>query len=479
MAWIADHWVAALLFAVYTGLLFYNANVGRRRSHDLTDYYVGGRGMGGVAVGISFFATFASTNSYIGHAGKGYEYGLPWLTFAVMILIFAFLSWTSVAPRLRRFALHWDAITLPDYLARRYGAENPVLRVAAAVVILVSSLLYLVAIFKGGGHLFQQFLGIPYEGAVGLTLVIVMLYTSIGGFVSVVRTDVIQGILMIVGSGTIFYFVTRAAGGVDVLGQLAEQPESQHVFSWSGGIPFAVLLGISLSGSLKLIVDPRQVSRFFALKDQRSVRVGTWVALGGLSVIMLCLFPVGFYAHFLLDGVQDTDVIVPMLVSDPNVFPPWIADFLIVAMMAAAMSSMDSVLLVSASVLYKDVVEVVHPAAHPLTWTRIGVVGLALLAAGVALRPPGGIVEITIFSGSLYAVCFFPAILFGLHWRRGSPQAVLASIVSGLLVLVGWLLVGGREFVHEVFPAMLVSCLSYVWVANVTRPALERWPLEH
>ncbi len=171
-------------------------------------------------------------------------------------------------------------------------------------------------------------------------------------------------------------------------------------------------------------------------------------------------------------------MIVPILVSDSDVFPPWVADFLIVAMMAAAMSSLDSVLLVSASVLYKDVVEVIHPAAHPLTWTRVGVVGLALLAAAVALRPPGGIIEITIFSGSLYAVCFFPAIVFGLHWRRGSAQAVLASMVSGVLVLVGWLLVGGRDFVHEVFPALLVSSLSYVWVANVTRPALARWPAQ-
>jgi Na+/pantothenate symporter len=106
------------------------------------------------------------------------------------------------------------------------------------------------------------------------------------------------------------------------------------------------------------------------------------------------------------------------------------------------------------------------------------VIGLAALAAVVALNPPGGIVEITIFSGSLYAVCFFPAILFGLHWRRGSAQAVLASIFSGVLVLVGWLLVGGREFSHEVFPAMLVSCLSYFWVANVTPPALTEWPTQ-
>ncbi|MFP6815256.1 MAG: hypothetical protein VB949_06255, partial [Pseudomonadales bacterium] len=93
------------------------------------------------------------------------------------------------------------------------------------------------------------------------------------------------------------------------------------------------------------------------------------------------------------------------------------------------------------------------------------------------LNPPGGIVEITMFSGSLYAVCFLPAILFGLHWRGGSASAVLVSIVLGVVVLVGWLLAGGREFSHEVFPALLVSCLSYLWVAHRTRPAITDWPL--
>jgi SSS family transporter len=477
MTWLADHWVAAFLLVVYTAVLFYNANVGRRSSHNLAEYYLGGRSMGGAVVGVSFFATFASTNSYIGHAGKGYEYGLPWLTMAVLIIVFTVLSWTAVAPRLRRFTRHWDALTLPDYLQERFGSQTPALRLVAAVVILFSSLLYLVAIFKGGGNLFERFLDIPYYGAVALTLVIVMLYTSIGGFVSVVRTDVVQGLLMVVGSVTIFYFVTDAAGGVGVLPQLAQRPESAHVFSWNAAMPFAVLLGISLSGSLKLLVDPRQVSRFFALKDERSVKVGFWVSLVGITIIMFSLFPVGLYAHFLLDGVQDTDLIMPILISDGNVFPLWVADFLVIAMLAAAMSSMDSVLLVAASVLYKDIVETAHPSAHPVTWTRVGVIGLALLAAVVALNPPGGIVEITIFSGSLYAVCFFPAILFGLHWRRGSAQAVLASMVSGVLVLVGWLLVGGREFAHEVFPALLVSCLSYFWVAHVTAPALTEWPM--
>ena len=332
------------------------------------------------------------------------------------------------------------------------------------------------AIFKGAGNLFERFLTIPYEQAVGLTLVIVVLYTSIGGFVSVVRTDVVQGALMILGSTTIFFFVFRAAGGMEAFPRLAAAPETSELFTLNAGIPFIVLLGIALSGSLKLLVDPRQVSRFYALKDEHSVKVGIWVAVVGIALIQLCLFPVGMLARALLDGVTDTDLVIPTLINDPAIFPVYIADFLVVAMVAAAMSPMDSVLLVAASVLYKDVVETVHPTAHPLTWTRIGVVGFSVLAALIALDPPGGIVEITIFSGSLYAVCFFPAILFGLHWHRGTAAGTLASMVAGVTVLLGWMLLGPRDVLHEVFPALAVSCAVYVIMARMSPPALTGLP---
>ena len=339
MSWLSEHWLAAVLLVVYTLVLLYHAHVGRRESHNMRDYYVGGRNLGGVVVGISFFATFASTNSYIGHAGKGYEYGLPWMTLAVLIVIFTYVSWTVVAPRLRRFTSYWDALTLPEYLAARFGSERKALRILAAIVILFSSLLYLVAIFKGAGNLFEHFLQIPYTTAVGVTLVIVMLYTSIGGFVSVVRTDVVQGILMIFGSVTIFAFVYSAAGGMGALQEMAQRPQTEHLFTLNAALPFIVLLGIALSGSLKLLVDPRQVSRFYALKDDHSVKVGIWVAVIGIAVIQFSLFPVGVLARVLLDGVTDTDLVVPTLISDQSIFPLWVADCLIIAMVAAAMSS--------------------------------------------------------------------------------------------------------------------------------------------
>ena len=461
---------------LYTAALVVNAHAGLRASRSISGYYVGDRNMSGPLIGLSFFATFASTNSYIGHAGKGYEYGLAWMIMPVMLIVFTFLSWRWIGPRTRALARNFDALTLPDFLAARFlsaaDQERHPLRIASALVVMMCSLLYLVAVFKGAGHLFGQFFDVSYEVAIGLALILVMLYTSIGGFVSVVRTDALQGVLMIIGAMMIFYFVTDAAGGVTALGDLAKAPETAFVFELNGGIPFVVLLGISLSGSLKLIVDPRQTSRFFALRDQQALRTGMWVAIGGLAVVQLCLYPIGVYAHLLLDNVQDTDLVVPLLVNDASIFPPWAGDFLFVAIVAAAMSSLDSVLLVAASTGYRNLLQPFRSVdqtnlIEPLRWTRGLVVALAVFAAGIALDPPGDILQLTIFSGSLYAVCFLPAVVLGLYWSKGSAGAVLASMAAGVVTLLVWLALGYNVYTHEVFPALCFSAASYFLMAIV------------
>jgi len=392
-------------------------------------------------------------------------------------VLFTWLSWTSVAPRLREFTARLDALTLPDYLARRY-ASVAVGR-AAAVIVLFASVLYLIAIFKGAGNVLQLFLGVDYAVAVLVTLLIVVAYTSIGGFLSVARTDVVQGVMMLLGSLLIGYFVfsralelhgetngavdggvNGAAGVFGALANLSKDVRIEPLMDWNAGLPFAVLIGVFLSGSLKLLVDPRQVSRFFSLADRRAVRTGMLVALVTVLLIQVGLFPVGLLAHLFFAQVEDTDMIMPMLLQREDVFPFWAGDLLLVAIISAAMSSMDSVLLVAGSVLARDLLQVRD--AEGIRVTRLAIVGLAVVSAVFALRPPGDIVGITIFSGSLYAVCFLPAMLFSLHWSRGHAVAVLGSMVAGVVVLVVWISSDVASVVHEVFPALLVSSAVYV-----------------
>ena len=476
-SWLHQHWFAVALAVVYTAFLVTHARLGLRAGKSAAGFFIGDRRLGGAVIGVSFYATFASTNSYVGLAGKSYEYGLPWLIMAAMMVVFCWLSWRIVAPRMRRFAAAWGSLTVPDFLAVRFGSDR--VRVAAAAVIVFSCLLYLIAVFKGAGNLLQVFLGIPYQLAVIVTLGLIVMYTMLGGFVSVVRTDVLQGGLMVVASVLLFYFITSAAGGVGVIAELPSEPSRAHLVELNGSIPFVVLIGIALAGSLKLLVDPRQVTRFYGLRDERSVRVGVWVAVAGVLVIQFCLFPLGLYAHFLLQGVADTDLVVPTLVNDPAVIPPFVGDFLVIAILAAAMSSLDSVLLVAASVASRDLIgRRGRDDGKVVTGARLGVAGFAVVAALVALNPPGGIVEITIFSGSLFAVCFVPTILLGLHWRRGNETAALAAFGVGIAVLLGWLLAGLGDVVHEVFPALFASTVTYVIAslrgASVTAAQVQR-----
>lgn len=470
MNWIRANWLVLFLLAGYTAILAQHAIAGKRQTKGVADYYVGGRAMGGVALGISFFATYSSTNSFIGFSGQTYSYGLPWLLFVPIITIFCAVAWRWVAPRLRDATASLDSVTIPDFIGFRFGSKAA--RFCAALIVVFASLLYMTAVFKGAGTLLEMFLDIPYAGAIGIVFVIVMLYTAVGGFISVVKTDVVQGVIMVVAAVLLFTGTVRAAGGVGSLAAVRELPEGGSLFTWDAAMPFPVLLGIMVAGTFKLVVEPRQLSRFYALRDEGAVRQGMWVSTLTFLFAYSLLLPIGIYARNLFpSGVSDTDRIVPEILSGGGVFHPAVGAFLALAMIAAAMSSLDSVLLVLASTCQRDIVGVwrgVVSEASAVRATRVYVAIFAALTALVALNPPGGIVTLTAFSGSLYAACFSPALILGLYWGKGNGAAVLASFAVGLGTLALWRYVPGTANIHPVFAAVAFSTLVYVVIAAST-----------
>lgn len=472
MTWLAGHWIVVLLLVAYTAMLVWHARQGHRGTRGVADYYVGGRRMGGVALGLSFFATYSSTNSFVGFAGQSYSYGAPWLLLAPMIVFFSVMAWAVVAPRLRRFTAELGSLTIPDFIGFRFDSRTA--RVLAAGIVIVSSFFYLTAVFKGVGTMLAVFLDVDYLLAVWIFFLIVMAYTAVGGFISVVKTDAVQGVAMAGAALLLFGGTIAAAGGPGALAAVRDAPPTRHLFTWNAAMPFAVLLGIIVSGTMKLVVEPRQLSRFYALRDDTAVRHGFWVATLAFLVVYALLVPIGLYARAILPGdLADSDRVVPLLLNDPAIFHPAASAYMLVALVAAAMSSVDSVLLVMAATFHRDLVALVRPARTERAAIRAtaGYVALfAFVTTIIALNPPGGIVAMTSFSGSLYAACFSPALLLGLYWRRGDGRAALASMVAGLVMLVVWKPLDLAP-VHELFPAMAVSLAVYI-VAAWCRPCV-------
>ena len=164
-------------------------------------------------------------------------------------------------------------------------------------------------------------------------------------------------------------------------------------------------------------------------------------------------------------------MVVPQLLTTPGVFSAGASAFLLLAMVAAAMSSLDSVLLVMASTAQRDIVGMIRPSHSErsvLTATRLYVALFALITAIIALNPPDGIVGLTALSGAIYGACFGPALLMGLYWRRGNGTATIVSFVTGLVVLLLWNQFPWNGGIHQVFPGVVVSFAAYWAVARLT-----------
>ena len=482
LEWLSRHWLAVALFLVYTSLLVHHAIEGHRRTRGTSHYYVGGRTMSGTVIGLSFFATYVSTNSFIGLAGQSYSYGPLWLLFGVFFVGFCLIAWLAIAPRLRAFTAALDSVTIADFVGLRYA--SPSARLIGGLVIVLASLFYMTAIYKGVGNALAVLLDLSYPTTIALVLLTTMLYTAAGGFVSVVRTDVVQGFVVLVAAAVLFFGITQAAGGLTAPSTLRDDPRSAELFTSSPGISLGLLLGIFVSGAMKQLVEPRQLSRFYALTDAASVQRGMWISVVAFMVAFTLLLPLGLYGRVILGpGIEDTDLVIPTLLA-ADIFPDVVGAFLIVAMTAAAMSSLDSVLLVAAATFQRDVAGLIVPRfddRRALVATRVWVLAFSAITALIALDPPGGIVRLTVISGNLYAAAFFPAILLGLHWRRGSGPAVLASYAAGIGTLLVWPLTDWSTRIHEVFPAVTASLIAFVVVALLTRSTAplileEFWP---
>ena len=248
--------------------------------------------------------------------------------------------------------------------------------------------------------------------------------------------------------------------------------------SWQGKMPFLSIFGLSLAGGMKLLVDPRQISRIYGLENEKALGVARiWSPLLML-VTYACLLPIGVFAHALVpaEAIQDSDHVMPYLLGTAEVLGPVLSSFFLLVLLSAAMSSLDSVLLVAGSSVGRDLLIVDEESdAKTLTRTRFWVVVLSLVSMLFALNPFGDIVSITAFSGSL-AACFLPSLIVGLFWSRGTKMGSLVSVVLGAITVVGGHYANrtGWWDLHEVYVGTALALVVYVGVSLATRPTRNR-----
>jgi sodium/proline symporter len=447
--------VKFFVIACYFAVLLVIGAIASRRVRDLSDYYVGGKRLGYWVVAFSARASGESAWLYLGLTGLGALVGARAFWIVAGELAGVAIAWFFMAKPFKEATDRFESITIPDFLVSRFatvGDERPAraLRLISAVALALFVTIYVSAQIDATGKAFNSFLEWDYFVGAIVGFAIVVVYTLSGGFVAVAWSDLFQGVLMLVGLTALP--IAAAVALWDQTGWGLAALSSGHLSLWGEGgatlsntliIVSYVAIGLGFLGSPQVFV------RFMAIRSVDEIRPGRWVAIAFTLLTDGCAVLSGMLGHALLVGSGGDfalilgaggEQVLPELVS--HLFPAAIVGLYVAAVLAAIMSTIDSLLLVASSAITRDVYQQLwHPGlpAEALTgMSRRVTLGLAVVALGMALAvsiasPDRTVFWYAIFGWSGIAATFCPVIVLALLWPRYNVWGALASMVTGAL----------------------------------------------
>jgi len=480
-----------LAFAVYLivvlGIGIYFFIKGRKQSGDKA-YFLGGRAMNGWVAALSAGASDMSAWVLMGLPGSIYLWGMGQIWISIGLLIGTVLAWVFVAPRLRRMSiLADDAITIPQFLTKRFKTTNPTLQVVCAVIFCVAYCIYSASSIVACGSLFNKVFGIPAQYAmIGATLII-LLYTFMGGFNAVCWTDFFQGLLMLMALMTapiVAVFVMNKPGFAPIAEVVT--PENYYNILSSGKFDWASMKDI-LSGmgwGLGYFGMPHILVRYMSIKSEKEMSKSRIIGSFWTFLILTMASVVALVAHQYLGtslGADDRSLVFITMVR--SLFPALIAGILLSAILAASMSTADSQLLASSSAFASDLYKPVfrkNAGDKEMLWVGRGIVAVIAVIALIIAMSPGcaGIMALVECAWAAFGAAFGPSIILALFWKRFTFKGAIAGVVSGFLMDAFWYccfsgsvekLTIANTGLYEIIPGFIVSLIVAVVVSLIDK----------
>ncbi len=465
--------VLVFYFAILIGIGWWAS----RESRSVSGFYVAGKKLPSWVIAFSSNTTGESGWLLLGLTGMGYLVGFHALWIVLGEVIGVALAWSLVARPFKEFTDRYDAITVPDYLADRFRDRTHAIRIVSAVIIFSMVWAYTSAQLTASGKAFSSFLGTSYEGGVLIGAAVIFLYTSIGGFKAVAYSDVLQGVLMFLCLLVLPIVGIQQAGGwnelMRAIGSIDPallNPMGEHGLTVTG-----VMSAISFAGiGLAFLGAPQLLTRFMSARNRGQIGEGGMIAVACIIVFDIGAVLTGVAGRVLFPGLADPETVLPMMSTE--LFPAIVAGVILVVVLAAIMSTVDSLLILASSAVVRDVFQkVLKPDFSDRQLSVIGrvltiVIGLGGLA--VALPESRMIFWFVLFAWSGLASAFTPVVLCSLFWRRTTRAGALSGMIAGFGTAVLWVLLVKEHFydLYEMIPGFAVGFAVTIGVSLFTKP---------
>ncbi|MCH5456861.1 sodium/proline symporter PutP [Bacillus cereus] len=461
--------------AIYMAGMLYIGYWSYKKTSDLSDYMLVGRGLGPAVTALSAGASDMSGWMLMGLPGAMYATGLSSVWIAIGLLIGAYANYLIIAPRLRTYTeVANDSITIPDFLENRFKDRTKILRFVSAIVILVFFTFYASAGLVSGGRLFENSFNLDYKIGLFVTVGVVVAYTLFGGFLAVSWTDFVQGCIMFIALVLVPIVAFTDVGGVTETFNTIKQVDASHLDMFKGttvlGIISFLAWGLGYFGQPHIIVRFMAITSIKDLKTSRRIGIG-WMTISIIGAMLTGLIGIAYYAknNAIL---QDPEMV---FVTFSNIlFHPYITGFLLSAILASIMSSISSQLLVISSAVTEDFYKTFfrrNASDKELVFIgRLSVLVVAMIAVVLAYHPSDTILTLVGYGWAGFGSAFGPAILLSLYWKRTNKWGVLAGMIVGAVVVIAWVQIPSlKAIMYEMVPGFFCSLLTVIVVSLLTK----------
>jgi SSS family solute:Na+ symporter len=445
----------------------------KRHASDVNGFVLGSRSVGPWLSAFAYGTSYFSAVIFVGYAGQfGWNFGLAstWIGLG-NAFIGSLLAWSILGRRTRIMTQHLSSKTMPDFFGTRF--DSRALKIAASVITFLFLIPYTASLYNGLSRLFATaFQGIDYAVCVIIMAILTGVYVILGGYMATALNDFIQGIIMLGGIVAVIGAVLKDNGGLmAAMTGLATGPNGGWQFSSFLGPDPLFLLFVVLLTSLGTWGLPQMVGKFYAIKNEDSIKKGTVIStVFALIVAGGCYFLGGFGRLYNVDvAAEGFDAVIPQMLST---LPAVIMGVVIVLVLSASMSTLSSLVLASSSTITLDFIDPLRKKPmeekKKLLVMRAFIVVFIVISAAIAIKQVKSrslfIAQMMGVSWGALAGAFLAPFLYGLYSRRTSKAAVVVCFIWGvgleviqLLISLKALNVAGSPLLSFVFKNSLYS----------------------
>lgn len=485
--------IAYMVGVIGIGLYF------SKKNNDTGDFYLGGRKLGPFVTAMSAEASDMSSWLLMGLPGVAYLTGICdafWT--AAGLAIGTYVNWLIVAKRLRKYSVACgNAITIPDFFANRYR-DKKALKCIAALIIIIFFVPYTASGFAACGKLFNSLFGIDYLTAMIISAIVIVAYTTLGGFLAASTSDFIQSIVMTIALAIVLIYGFISVGGVgEVMNNVKDIPgflDLNAMFDSEANQAVAygpITIVSTLAWGLGYFGMPHILLRFMAIENPEKVKLSrrvasVWVVISMAIAVLIGVIGYSMSAHGVVGefGSFDSETIIVQIahvLSNNGIIFAIMAGVILAGILASTMSTSDSQLLAASSSVSENLLDGVFgvklTSKVKMLVARCSVIVISIIAAFLASNPDSSVFQIVSFAWAGFGATFGPLMLFSLFWKRSNKYGAMASLVAGGVMIFVWKFVirplGGAWDIYELLPAFIVASVVMVVVSLLT-PAPEQ-----